>query len=307
MPTRSWFKTVSILFLIPFVWSACSFGKIASDITSGIFKEGAPIFEMDSDIPSSEVSGLALLKTLEVFSQGNQTNKNYLLLLSKSYGTYAFGFLENRMIQYKNDPEKLQMYQDRAKLFYKRGKDYGMRLVELRDHGFKRALNDGLDTLHKQLRRYNRHSIAPLFWMAFSWGSLINLSKDDITVVGDLPLVEAIMAKALEVNPTFYFAAPHLFYGAYYASRPAMLGGDPVKAKEHFEEAIKLTDGKLLMAYALEAQFLAVQTMDKALFEEMLGKVNEGSVDALPEQRLANALAKERAKLLKQNEAVYFN
>ena len=85
-----------------------------------------------------------------------------------------------------------------------------------------------------------------------------------------------------------------------------MLGGNPEKAKGHFEEAAKITRGRFLMAYALEAQFLAPQTMDRALFDEMIGKVNEGSVDALPEQRLANALAKERVKFLKENEASYF-
>ncbi len=85
-----------------------------------------------------------------------------------------------------------------------------------------------------------------------------------------------------------------------------MLGGSPEKSKEHFNEAEKITNGKALMVYALQAQFLAVQTMDKALFHEMLDKVNAGSVDAVPEQRLANALAKQRAKYLKDNEASFF-
>ncbi len=292
--------------LIPFVVSACSFGKVASDITSGIFKDGSPIFEQDGDIETSETAGLAMIKTLEVFYYANPGNRNYLFLLAKAYGTYAFGFLENRMIQYKNDPAKYQIYADRAKLFYSRGKQYGMQLMKREDGGFKKAVETGLLPLQKKIKHYGKHDVASMFWLAFNWGSLINLSKDDITAVADLPLVEAMMARVLEVNPAFYFAGPQLFYGVYYASRPAMLGGSPDKAKEHFAEAERLTGGKALMVYALQAQFLATQLLDKALFEELLGKVDAGSVDADPAQRLANALAKERAKLLRAHEAAYF-
>lgn len=300
MTLRTPCRLSAFLLLVPFLWTSCSLGKIASDITSGIFKEGAPIFEQDSDIPSAEIAGLAMIKTLEVFYAGNRSNKNYLLLLSKSYGTYAFGFLENRLIQYKDDPEKYQMYLDRARLFYKRGKDYGMQLIKTRDRGFKKALEGGLDPLRKKLKHYRRHNVAPLFWMAFNWGSYINVNKESVEAVGDLGFVEVIMARALAVNPSFYYGGPQLFYGVYYASRPPTLGGDPGKAKEHFAEAEKVTEGKFLMVYALQAQFLATQTMDRALFDEMVQKVEQGSIDALPEQRLANALAKERVKFLKQ-------
>lgn len=279
---------------------------MASDMTSKIMKDGSPVFEQESDPEVAEVSGLAMLKTLEVFHFQNPTNKIYLNLLAKSYATYAFGFLENKMIQYKNDPAKYQMYFDRAKNFYKRGKDYGMAYIGRSDRGLVKALSKGVDTTRKRMASYSRHKVEPIFWLAFSWGSYINLSKDDITVVADLSLVETMMAQVVKVYPSFYFAGPHLFYGVYYASRPSMLGGSPEKSKEHFAEAEKITNGKSLMVYALQAQFLAVQTMDKALFHEMLDKVNAGSIDALPEQRLANALAKQRAKYLKETEASYF-
>ena len=282
--------------------------KIASDMTSDIFKAGAPVFEQESDVQVAEISGLALIKTLEVFNYHNPKNKSYLNLLAKSYGTYAFGFLENRMIQYQyTNPEKYQMYFDRAKTFYGRGKDFGMRLLQRTDKKLVKALSEGVDATRKRMTSYDHNEVEPVFWTTFSWGSLINLSKDDITAVAGLTLVETMMARIQEVNPGFYYGGPELFYGVYYASRPTILGGSPEKGKKHFEEAAKLTGGKFLMVYALEAQFLAVQNMDKALFDEMIVKVEAGSVNALPEQRLANALAKERVKFLKSNESHYFN
>ena len=282
--------------------------QIASDMTSDIFKSGAPVFEEEGDSEVAEISGLAMIKTLEVFQRHNPKNKAYLNLLSRSYATYAFGFLENRMLQYKDqDPEKYQRYFDRARLFYKRGKDFGMKLLEQTDKDLVKALAKGVPAVQKRMENYERHEIEPVFWTAFNWGSLINLSKDDIATVADLALVEAMMARILKVYPSFFYGGPHMFYGVYYASRPPMLGGDPEKARVHFEEAAKVTHGKLLMVYAIEAQFLATQLMDRTFFNDMIHKVEEGSVEGLPEQRLANVLAKEKVKYLKERESSYFN
>lgn len=276
-------------------------------MTSNIFKEGAPVFESEGDIEVAETSGLAMIKTLEVFNFHNPNNKNYLNLLARSYATYAFGFLETRMIQYQfSDPQKYQMYFDRAKSFYKKGKQFGFDYLKQKDKALLKAFEKGVDATRKRMKKYDRQDVEGAFWTVFNWGSYINLSKDDITIVADLALVEVVMARIVEVNPGFFYGGPHMFYGVYYASRPAMLGGNPTLAKQHFEDAAKVTGGKLLMVYALQAQFLAVQMMDKALFDEMLAKIDAGSADALPEQRLANALAKERVKYLRANEAKYF-
>ena len=288
--------------------NSCSMSKIASDMTSGIFKVGAPVFEQEGDVETAEISGLAMIKTLEVFSYQNPQNRNYLNLLARSYATYAFGFFETRMVQYQfKDPERYQLYFDRAKGFYKKGKGFAMNLMGRRDPKLIKALAQGVEAVKKRASNYDRYEIEPLFWLVFNWGSLINLSKDDITAVADLALVEAIMARIVQVYPGFFYGGPHMFYGVYYASRPPMLGGNPEEARKHFEEASKLTNDRNLMVFALEAQFLAVQIRDKGLFDEMIAKVNAGSVDALPEQRLANALAKERVKYLQANASHYFD
>ncbi len=276
-------------------------------MTSDIFKGGVPSFEMEGDVEVAENAGLAMIKTLEVFNYQNPSNKTYLALLARSYGTYAFGFLENRMLQYQyKDQEKYTLYFNRAKRFYTIGKKFGMDLLQRSDKKLVKALAQGVDATRARMKSYDHQDVEGVFWTAFNWGSLINLSKDDISVVADLALVEVMMARVLEVHPTFYFAGPHLFYGVYYASRPAMLGGNPEKAKKHFDEAARLNGERSLIVYALEAQFLAVQTMDQTLFDELLQKINAGSIDALPEQRLANALAKDRAKYLKENANQYF-
>jgi hypothetical protein len=77
-----------------------------------------------------------------------------------------------------------------------------------------------------------------------------------------------------------------------------MLGGDPDKARKHFEQALKITEGKYLLVSFLYARTYAVQNQDIDLFTAQLKKVLEASYDVFPEQRLANQIAKRKAAAL---------
>ncbi|MDO8643888.1 MAG: TRAP transporter TatT component family protein [bacterium] len=301
-------RSISLIILLGSVLgvSSCSLTKTASNITSKILVRGAPVFEEEADIQTAQTASLATLKTLEAFARDNPANRNYAVLLTKSYGNYAFGFIETEMLRHKyTDSDKYRTEWGRAKLFYARGKDYGLNYLK-RKSRFEKSLTQDLLTFQKVLRSYDRDDVDLLFWTAYCWGSWINLSKDDPEAITDLPRVEAMMARVLELKETFFNAGPHLFYGVYYANRPPLLGGSPPKALEHFETAIQLTNSRFLMAHILEAQYYAVQIQDKELFKQLLTVVLEAPADILPSQRLANELAKERAKILLDRINYYF-
>ena len=77
-----------------------------------------------------------------------------------------------------------------------------------------------------------------------------------------------------------------------------MFGGNPDKARNHFEKALKITEGKYLLVPLLYSKTYAVHNQDKELFEMQLKKVVEASEDIFPEQRLANQVAKRKAEAL---------
>jgi hypothetical protein len=246
----------------------------------------------------AEQSGLALLKTLEVFSFHNPKNDKYKVLLARNYANYAFGFLENKLYKYEGVyPDRYQTILARTKLFYTRAKNYGLDVLN-KSRSFARALNEDQETFEKATRRVGRGKMPALFWTSFAWGGLINWSKDDPAAIIALGKVERMMARAAELNNTFFYGGPHLFYGVYYGSRPAMLGGNNEKSKENFEEALKITHGRFLFAKVLYAQFYAVQAQDRALFYRLLQETLAADPNILPEQRLGNILAQERAQTL---------
>lgn len=290
-------------------WSlstACTPKQIASDITSQILVGGAPSMEWEDDVEMTESSALTMLKMLESFRYDNPKNKNYNLLLSRSYANYAMGFLEWNMLKYRGvDETKRQQSEDRAVKFYSKGKDYGINVLS-RHGGFKSALTKDLDTFKKSLRSFGRGSVPALFWTAMNWGSLINLKKDSPIAIAEFPKVEAIMQRVLELDEFYFYGSPHLFMGFSFGSRPAMFGGDMKKSKDHFEKGVNAYKRKFLLGLVFYAQGYCVQAQDHELYKTLLNEVLTTDAAVLPEQRLANELAKLRAKWMLDNESKVF-
>lgn len=297
---------ISVSLLIASGITSCTPKKIASDITSQIMKGGAPSFEMEADVDIAESSGLTMMKMVESFQHDNPKNKNYLLLLTRSYANYAFGFLEWNMMKYNGvDEGKRAINEARAKNFYLKGKDYGMRILN-RNGAFEKYLTKDLDSFQKALKGLGRRYLPALFWTALAWGSSINLNKDSPMAIAEFPKAEAMMERVLQLDENYFYATPHLFFGYSFGSRPALFGGNPEKSKEHFEAALTAYERKFLMALVMYAQSYAVQNQDRSLFDSLLNEVLSTSPDVLPEQRLANELAHLRARWLLDHASQYF-
>lgn len=303
--TRIIAATSSLILLVALA-SACTPKKMASDITAKVMAGGAPSFEMEPDIDIAETTGLTMIKMIEAMQYDNPNNKTYKLLLARSYANYAFGFFEGNILRYQNvDLVKAQLNQQRAKRFYENGKRLGVEILS-GNGAFKTALNGDMTKFEKALKSFGKADVPALFWTAFNWGSLINLSKDSPQAIAMFPKVEMIMQRVLALDEHFFYDGPNLFFAVSFGSRPTMFGGNPDKSKQFFDKAISDYGRKFLMAIMLKAQVYAVQTQDPVLFETLLNEVIAADASALPEQRLANEVAKQRATWLLANKAAFF-
>jgi hypothetical protein len=152
----------------------------------------------------------------------------------------------------------------------------------------------------------DRKWVPALFWSAFNWGGYINLSLDNPRAIFDLGKVEAMMRRVVELDESYYFAGAHLFLGSMAGARPKLLGGDPEKAKSHFERAIQLTDGRFLMTYVYYAKYYAIQTLNEEKFDELVHHVLDARLDILPEYKLINQIAKKKAEMLLRSKSDIF-
>jgi len=260
--------------------AGCSLRPLAVRSTADLLDRGAGALYNEPDPAFARAAFPAQLKFLEEILYNSPQNKKLLILASQGFAGYSFLFLE--------DSDSA-----RASAFYKRGRDYALRALSLQKK-FSGLRKEELGLLSLDLKKASLDDVPALFWAAFNWAGSINLEKDSPAALAQLPKVAAIMRRVKELNPSFYFAGPELFFGSYY-SRSPVLGGNPSKAKKYFKEARRLTRGKYLMGFVLEARYYAVAVQDKKLFEKLLKKVVEAKTGALPDSRLMDEVAKEKA------------
>lgn len=288
---------------------ACTPKKIASSITSQIFVSGAGAMEAQEDPELARTSLVSLIHMLEVMRADNPTNDNFNLLLARSYGNYAYAFFEQELLELseQKESEAYRTAYKRADLFYSKGRDYGLAILN-KNKAMAKALTSDLDTFRKTLgSEYSSKSDVPaLYWTAFNWANWVNLHKDSPLAVAALGKVELMMQQALALNPDYFYGGIHQFFGAYYASRPAMLGGSPKKSKASFEQAVLATNGQFLLAKVLYAQYYAVAVQDRTLYEQLLEDVLATDPAVLPEERLGNEIAHRRARTLLLKITTYF-
>jgi hypothetical protein len=257
---------------------------IAVRSTGTIVDYGLEAINEESDLQLAEQSIASDLKLVEGLIKADPSNERLLLMASRGFGSYALGFVED------NSP-------DRARVFYLRARDYGLRILTQHNE-FGKGWERDFETFQRALSTMKKDDVPAIFWTANAWANYIRLTLSDPAAIADLPKVEALLRFVVEKEDSYYFGSSHVALGVLLASRPKILGGDPDKARAHFERALDIGKGKFFMAHVYYAMSYAVQVQDKGLFSSLLQKVEEGSLEVLPEQRLANAIAKRKAKKL---------
>jgi hypothetical protein len=238
----------------------------------------------ETDLPLAHQAIAANLKLLEGLHKADPENQDILLMLTQGYASFSLGFVEDESVS-------------RAKLFYLRARDYGF--IMLRKTGaFRDSIPTREEAFIQRLQKIEKKDVPALFWTAFAWGGWINLSKDNPQAIFDLGKVKQMMSRVIELEEGYFYGASHLFFGSIYGSLPKMLGGDPEKAREHFEKCLTLSNEKFMLAYVYLARYYAHPTLDEALFDKYLKIVLQSPVDILPENKLLTAIAKDKAQKL---------
>jgi hypothetical protein len=256
-----------------------------------LLEEVARASSKQSDLRILREGMPAYLMLIDGMIQAWPDNEQLLIAASQSYSSFASLFVEDQDKEYAN-------------LLYGRGKQYALKSLEMR--GFKEPLQRPFDEFKEGLNRLGKKDVPTIFWAATCWANWIRLNLDSMEAISELPRVEWMMKRALELDEGFYYGGPHLFMGIWFASRPKIAGGDLKKAQEHFLRALDLGKGKFLMAYVYYANYYARKIMDKELFTSTLQKVLETPAETSPDLVLLNTVAKKQAKDLLSHAGEYF-
>ena len=281
-----------LLFSAMFLFFSCSVQKLAVRSMSGILNNAMVALYEETDLTLAENALASDLKLLEGLIKTDPQNEKLLLMASQGFGAYALGFVEDE------NPE-------RAKKLYLRGKSYGLKILN-KNLNFQKAITGPTEDFKKSLSLFNRKDVPALFWTANNWASWINLNFNNPEALIDLPRVQLIMERVLELDESYFFGGAHLFFATIYAVRPPILGGDIKKAKHHFDSCFNFSQEKFLLPYVYYAQHYLTRQFDEELFVKTLKKVINTPDDILPGQQLPNAIAKKKAGVLLKNKEMFF-
>lgn len=285
------YRTILVI-TVTFIFQSCNLDKFVIRQTGTILDYGVLALYEESDLILAEQALASNIKLLEGMTKGDPENKHLLLLTSQALSGYAMGFVEDES-------------PDRARVFYLRAREYGLRVLR-ENSSFLESEKKPLENFTEAVNLFKKEDLDALFWTAFAWAGWINLSLDDPLAYVELPKVQSMMQRVLDLDESYFFASAHLFFGSVWGTKPKMLGGDPVKAKDHFEKSIKITQGKFLLAYIYYIKYYALRTFNEELFDQLLAHIKETPVNVLPEFQLLNSMAKEKAIRLEKNRSEWF-
>jgi hypothetical protein len=267
------------------------------DSTAPVLKRASASFDAESDVALAREALPGNLKTIDGFLAVRPEQPDLLELTALAYVQYAFGFLEDDLeaLPAGDSPRRRELV-TRCTDLYDRAYDIGLRHVALDRPEVRAIARQGkLDALAPALAKVGKDAVPGLNWAGLGLASSINLHRDDIERVADLPKAVALLERAHGLDPAYYNYNSALSLAVIYSSQAKSVGGDPDRARQLFDEVIRGTQGRYLMAKVLYARYYATVTLDRPLYDKTLKEVLATPGSVWPEQRLANELAHRRA------------
>lgn len=239
------------------------------------------------------------LKTMEGLLEENPRHEGLLTALAGGFTQYGYAFVQADADQADLDGrlEVARAGRERARKLLVRGREYGLRGLEVRHQGLRQKLLAGGD-LGPALSQVRKEDVPLLYWTASAWVLAISNGKGDMGLVAQLPAPVAMMERALALDEAWGEGAIHEFFVAYDATRSAAEGGGPERVRQHLERALALSGGRKLGPRVSYAEGVLVQAQDRAQFTRTLEEVVRADAGEVPRYRLANILAQRRARAL---------
>lgn len=290
-----WILLSLILGLVMAGWG-CSVRRYAINKLGDALADTGTTFSSDDD-PELVRGALPFsLKLIESLLAESPRHRGLLLAACSGFTQYSYAFVQQEADETETrDLVAATALQERARKLYLRARDYGLRGLELQQPDFGRLLRADAKVA---ARKVPTQSVPLLYWTAAAWGSAISLSKDNPELIADLPLVEALIDRALELDEDYDAGAIHGFLITYEPSRQGAKGDPAARSRQHFARAMELSGGHLASPFVALAEAVVVGKQDRKEFESLLNRALQIDVNAKPEWRMANLVTQRRARWL---------
>ena len=275
--------------------SGCSLRTMAVNAIVPVLADPA-VYLSEEDPELVRESLPFLLKTIESIILTAPEQDEALVSACSGFTLYGNAFLQvdADIASWEGEYDREIELRDRTWKLYVRARDYCLRSLELKYDG----IGDGLrEDPAAALAVAGAEDVEVLFLLSAAWGLAISNALDQPDLIADLPVVRALLERALELDEDYGQGSIH---GALITveSLPAQLGGSLERAREHFERAVELSGGLDAAPYVTLALGVSVPEENRAEFEELLNQALAIDPDEDTTLRLLNVVNQKRARLL---------
>jgi predicted anti-sigma-YlaC factor YlaD len=235
------------------------------------------------------------LKLMESLLAESPRHAGLLLATASGFTEYSYTFVGQRAERaFTENVAESNALRARSRRLYLRAHGYGMRALVVRYRGFGAALeNDPVAAL----ARVRKRDVPLLYWTAAAHGLAISASKDDPEMIAQLPVVEALIRRAMALDEGWNEGALPEFLINIEAARSGVKAADlQAHIQEYYERALRLSGGRRASLFVSYAENSCIPAQNRAQFQEMLERALRIDPDQHPETRLANLIAQRRAR-----------
>ena len=274
----------------------CSIKTMAIKTVADSLSEGTSSYATESDPQLVKEAVPFGLKTLEGLLDKLPTHRPLLRSVAAGFTSYSAAFIQPEIRALEDvDLEIARAEKVRARRLFLRARDYGLRALEVSYPNLRQKL---LVDPKAALAKTKQHDVPDLYWTAAAWGSAISLGKDQMGLVADVPIVDALIHRALELDESWDAGSLTEFMIAF-ETRGDDQGGSVDRARTYFNRTMELARGARISPLVSLAENVSIPAQNRAEFDRLLDDALAFDCDAHPETRLVNLLAQKRARQLK--------
>src|SRR5688572_14924803 len=288
------YRILLMIALLAVSSSACSIRQIAVNKIGDALASNGSTYEADDDIELVAGALPFSLKLVEGLLAESPKHKGLLLVASQGFASYTYLDVQPKAdAAAASDFDEAKKLRVRMRRLYLRGHNYGMTALELAHPGISAQL---IQDPRKAVALLKKQDVPLVYWTAAGLGLAISASRDDVEMLARLPEVEALIDRALELDPKWRNGALHEFGIVLAATRPGQL--DVARIREHYKQALDSSMGRSASLHVTLAESLAVQQQDRVEFTRLLELALAIDPDIHKDNRLMNLAAQRRARWL---------
>jgi predicted anti-sigma-YlaC factor YlaD len=198
------------------------------------------------------------------------------------------------------------LYQ-KAEKSYLKGRDKALKSLDRKYPGFKEDILSGDPArIDAAVAMLSEKDVPAAYWGGSGWLGAFSLNPLDDTLLAEISGAPALLEGAVTLNPDYNNGAIYDVLLAWYASAPPDMGGDEERARQCFDEELRLTKGLSPGPYVTWANSWCKSRQDLDGFKEALGHALSLKPGAIKGSKTMDKLAQKKARWLLEHKEDFF-